>query len=275
MCDTCLDETTPARKRRGFSLPGDELAKLQAAPGSKILSRRLYADRDGFAAFIEQRGAAIMSAVRRVLQEFSDAGKRAGSIRSWDRLGQIIDGAMLCRICRMAKPVADFTTIHGKPITKCKPCEAERTRRARLANVERYAALRRRRYWADIGKSRRQNREWARTERGRETNCEAVGRYKKRHPERVSAQRKLQTAIKRGAIQRPDVCQIAGCDCAGRLHAHHSDYAKPLDAIFVCHEHHEYLHHVGKLRLKQRVGRYAYAFAPAETFRPRRITISA
>lgn len=273
MCQTCIE--APAHQARGFFMPDDELAKLQAVPGSKMLSRRLYADHDGFSAFIEQRGAAIMPAVRRVLQEFSDAGKRAGSIRTWGRLGQIIDGTMLCRICRVAKPVADFTTIHGKPITKCKPCEAERARKARLANADRYAALGRRRYWANVSKSRRKKREWAKTDRGREINREAVRKYAQLHPERLRARHALQKAIKRGAIERPNVCQVEGCDCAGKLHAHHLDYARPLLVAFTCAEHHEHLHHIGKLRLKRRVGRYAYAFAPAETFRPRQLTIPA
>lgn len=119
-----------------------------------------------------------------------------------------------------------------------------------------------------MDRSRREARERAKTERSRKINCAAVRRYREKHPDRVRAQRLLRIAIKRGDIVRPSTCEIAGCDRTDRLHAHHVDYGRPLQAIFVCAEHHEHIHHVGPLLLKASIGRRKHAVAPPETFRP-------
>lgn len=264
MCKTC---SAPARKARGFFVPADELAAIQAAPGARTISRRLYADHAGFAAFVSERGAAVVDEIKRVLLEH--VHKHAGAFRTWQQIGHVIDGTLTCRRCKETKPRGVFTTAKGRPIPICRRCEAKRDESRRAANLERYRALRRRRYWARVEEFRRRQRERAKTERGREINRKAVERYKRLHPERVSARTIAKRAIARGEVKPAAGCQILGCDCRDGLHVHHVDYARPLDVLFLCREHHEHLHHQGRLRLKHRVGRYLYASAPPETFRPR------
>lgn len=78
----------------------------------------------------------------------------------------------------------------------------------------------------------------------------AVKEYKKRDPEAVlktrlatnarspsqkSAQKCVEAALKAGALVNPGVCY--GCGCASdehRIEAHHHDYSRPLDVIWLC-----------------------------------------
>jgi hypothetical protein len=59
--------------------------------------------------------------------------------------------------------------------------------------------------------------------------------WRSSHPEKKAAHQAVQTAVRnRGLVKSP--CQV--CGRAIRIHAHHDDYSKPLDVIWLCHEHH-------------------------------------
>ena len=56
--------------------------------------------------------------------------------------------------------------------------------------------------------------------------------------------------------------KLSGCDRKDRLHAHHHRPDRPLDVVFLCQNpHHEFVHHIGPLRLKASAGR-RWARAP-------------
>ena len=62
-----------------------------------------------------------------------------------------------------------------------------------------------------------------------------------------AAQNKLEQAIKYGRIARPDVCEKCGQtqqfkDGRTGIQAHHYDYEKPLDVIWLCQKCHHNLH---------------------------------
>ncbi len=46
----------------------------------------------------------------------------------------------------------------------------------------------------------------------------------------------VQKAIAKGELRRPEVCEVCGEKPKGRakIHAHHKDYAKPLDVEWLC-----------------------------------------
>ena len=48
------------------------------------------------------------------------------------------------------------------------------------------------------------------------------------------ARAQLWSAVERGDIVRPDVCSMYGCDHAGKIEGHHTDYEKPLDVQWLC-----------------------------------------
>lgn len=73
----------------------------------------------------------------------------------------------------------------------------------------------------------------------REVRAKAHKAYQARNLDKVSAQKKLRYAIKKGHIIRPSTCQFG---CPTKPEAHHSDYNRPLDVMWLCPEHHRAWH---------------------------------
>ena len=67
-----------------------------------------------------------------------------------------------------------------------------------------------------------------------------VEKYRQEHPERVAIYLRVKRAIKSGKIIKPKCCSICGKEC--KTVAHHYDYSKPLDVIFVCQSCHKRIH---------------------------------
>lgn len=51
-------------------------------------------------------------------------------------------------------------------------------------------------------------------------------------PERLAVYRAVVRALRRGDLVKPAAC--GRCWTAGKVHAHHHDYAKPLDVVWLC-----------------------------------------
>lgn len=67
-----------------------------------------------------------------------------------------------------------------------------------------------------------------------EENKVRLEKWQARHPQKVSAQRKVASALRTGAlIKKP--CVTCG---EAESQAHHEDYSKPLDVIWFCVKHH-------------------------------------
>lgn len=65
-------------------------------------------------------------------------------------------------------------------------------------------------------------------------------RYAFRNKDKIQAYNKVHYAVRRGDILKPERCSI--CDSAGLIMAHHHDYSKPLDVIWVCWICHNNIH---------------------------------
>ena len=63
-----------------------------------------------------------------------------------------------------------------------------------------------------------------------------------RKKERKGAAQAVYNAIKRGKMVR-GACRI-GVDCRGRVEAHHVDYSRPLDVMWLCKKHHAMQHRI-------------------------------
>ncbi len=144
-----------------------------------------------------------------------------------------------CLCCGESKPYEDFyKDAKGKDgfRSSCKKCVCAKTTAYKHANP---------------GKTKEANRRW------REANREHVSEYKRRtshlyyptrlrvshrwrkeHPEKDKANRAVANALRSGHLIRPDSCSM--CDSSGLLHAHHADYAKPLEVEWLCPLHHKY-----------------------------------
>lgn len=64
----------------------------------------------------------------------------------------------------------------------------------------------------------------------------------KKNPTHANASRVVDAAVKAGVIQKPSRCSGCGChDEESRITAHHYDYTKPLDVVWVCSKCHRQL----------------------------------
>lgn len=76
-------------------------------------------------------------------------------------------------------------------------------------------------------------------------NEKAVRKYEKNNPEKTKARVLCRKAIKDGVMVRKP-CMVCG---ETRVDAHHHDYSKPLDVLWLCKVHHNDIHH-GRLFIK-------------------------
>lgn len=60
------------------------------------------------------------------------------------------------------------------------------------------------------------------------------------HPDRVSARKKVHHAVKTGRLIKPSSCER--CGLIKSLNAHHPDYSRPLDVIWLCSSCHKIVH---------------------------------
>lgn len=57
-----------------------------------------------------------------------------------------------------------------------------------------------------------------------------------KNPSKKNAYMAVDAALRSGVLEKPEKC--SGCGSRGRLSAHHYDYSKPLDVIWVCRKCH-------------------------------------
>lgn len=80
------------------------------------------------------------------------------------------------------------------------------------------------------------------TARYREAHREQLRAYDRERgfrpgsPEKRHARNLLNSAVRRGLIVRPDVCEVDGCPNVPE--GHHDDYSRPLDVRWLCPKHH-------------------------------------
>lgn len=77
---------------------------------------------------------------------------------------------------------------------------------------------------------------------------------------KTNARSKLNYAIKVGKIKR---LPCAVCGANEKIHAHHKDYARPLEVIFLCHVHHYEAHSRERIENGLMVRYYTGAGRPA------------
>lgn len=142
-----------------------------------------------------------------------------------------------CRECGESKPLSEFYTHKEMPdghLNKCKPCVKARVKKHRAANIEAVREY-------DRGRNFREDRVAAR--KGHREKIKACPELKARrnvqsrtnaskHPDNRKARVMVGNAIRAGILIRPDNCER----CIQVIHtdAHHEDYSKPLDVVWLC-----------------------------------------
>lgn len=78
------------------------------------------------------------------------------------------------------------------------------------------------------------------------SNPEYFKEYQKSYREKDGVKQKIKARsvvnshLRNGRIVR-EICSFTECEEIG--HAHHDNYSRPLDIVWVCRKHHENLHH--------------------------------
>lgn len=142
------------------------------------------------------------------------------------------EGYRRCTKCGESKPPTEFYSngVGKPPRPECKACNRARRAQYRDENREKLRESSRRYYveYQASGAHREQSRAW---------------RARNRERSRVMARAHMQVwrAVQRGEIDKPLACAL--CAAGGPLHAHHEDYDRPLDVIWLCRPCHMQHHH--------------------------------
>ncbi|MBS5866222.1 MAG: hypothetical protein KIC37_07730 [Coriobacteriaceae bacterium] len=126
-----------------------------------------------------------------------------------------------CSECGRSLPLSEFNKNRNNKDgyqDRCRECFSKYNAARYAKNPARYKAFAR-------------NRRELHPEKDFETRVKAC----EKNPTRKNAYMAVDAAIKCGVIERPHVCFGCGCpDTAHRIEAHHHDYSKPLDVVWVC-----------------------------------------
>jgi hypothetical protein len=86
----------------------------------------------------------------------------------------------------------------------------------------------------------RANKSYCKTLKGKKATRKKYEVQKENHPEKEKARVALNDAVRVGKIKK-GLCVICK---SNKVEAHHPDYQKPLDIIWLCKDHHTKLHNI-------------------------------
>lgn len=125
-----------------------------------------------------------------------------------------------CITCKRVKNESEFHKDRSRKeglSPRCKPCACAQTKRYYRSNSGVWRRL-------STETKRRGNR-----------------RYNAKHPGRLRAHRIVDGELRSGRMKRGE-CERLSADCSGKVHAHHDDYAKPVEVRWLCARHHREWH---------------------------------
>lgn len=148
---------------------------------------------------------------------------------------------MFCKSCQTEKDVSEF---YNNDKHHCKACIRKRVHENRMKKIDYYREFDRNRY----NKEERAQKVKEYKARLRIENPEKYDkifhgtrkRYRKNHSEKCKAHNIVDYAISTGKLIRPTKCERCNKDC--KPQAHHYDYSKPLDVIWLCTSCHSEVH---------------------------------
>tara|TARA_Y100000593_G_scaffold50191_1_gene94590 strand:- start:3063 stop:3458 length:396 start_codon:yes stop_codon:yes gene_type:complete len=122
---------------------------------------------------------------------------------------------LICKTCKTEKVETDFYLSNK---SHCKECLKARARATRAKRINYYRAY-------DRDRGNRQPKKY-------------LKEYRKQNRNKYTAHNKVNNAIRDGKLKR-EPCEKCG---ANKVHAHHDDYAKPLEIRWLCPAHHQQWH---------------------------------
>lgn len=134
-----------------------------------------------------------------------------------------------CFKCGLSKPLFDFykhKAMADGHLNKCKTCTKDD------AHKHRHGAGRERVLAYETARSKTPER--------RANASKTIAAWKAQNPIRRDAQVKLGNAVRNGTVMRWPVCALP--ECNKKPEAHHPDYSRPLDVVWLCSSHHKQAH---------------------------------
>lgn len=141
---------------------------------------------------------------------------------------------MVCKVCGLEKAPSDF---YASNLGTCKECVKLRSRKNRQDNIERCIAHDKAR--ASDPKRVAKRLEYQKTEAGKESKRKTIKRYIEENPKKRAVHIKVSNAIRDGYLIKQE-CSTCGTD--KNIVAHHCDYDRPFDVMWLCAQHHSDWH---------------------------------
>jgi hypothetical protein len=143
-----------------------------------------------------------------------------------------------CFKCQCEKPLDDFykhSRMGDGRLNKCKECTKKDVLEHRLANLAKVRAYDRMR--GSMPHRVAARAEYAKTAAYQESHKATAAKWQAKHPERKKATVAVNNAVRDGRLKKQP-CWV----CGDKAQAHHPDYSRPLDVVWLCPPHHKQTH---------------------------------
>lgn len=127
-------------------------------------------------------------------------------------------------------------------LSYCKSCTKKRIDKHRAKNIEKIKAYDRVRSALPHRASAR--RDYSKTEKGKEVKARTSKKWIENNPKKRRAHQAIKNEIRSNRLKK-EPCSICG---KPNVHAHHFDYDKPLDIIWLCPKCHSDWHKSNKVK---------------------------
>ena len=142
------------------------------------------------------------------------------------------------KTCKICGATSDEKAFYAGVNNRCAECHRAKVKENRDANPEYYREYDAKRFQDDPN-VRERHRAYQKTEAGKVAMQSARKKWMAISPDKRAAHIILGNAVRDKRIAKPSICSKCGAATKSRsLHAHHEDYAKPLDVIWLCFQCH-------------------------------------
>jgi len=139
---------------------------------------------------------------------------------------------MICKLCGVD---ANSDSFYASNQARCKSCIKASASAYRQENLERVRAYDRLR--GGIPHRVAARKEYQGTDAFKASHQAANERYRDSHPNRTKARNAVGNAIRDGKLAKQPCFT-----CGAAAEAHHPDYDRPLDVVWLCDTHHKQAH---------------------------------
>lgn len=140
--------------------------------------------------------------------------------------------ATTCKLCGITKEAGAF---YVSSPTRCKDCIKAAVNKHRQENLEAVRAYDRLR--GGLPHRVQARAEYRETDAFKESHSKANAKYRNEKPEWKFARNVLYAAVRDKKLL-PQPCFV----CGDKAEAHHTDYSRPLDVVWLCDQHHKQVH---------------------------------